>query len=152
MVVCYPKIKLNPCVLCFCFILYCALYVASILKLYTYIYHLDITLSRLCYYLSESTRGTNTKTMFCSPYIYTYICIHIYTHIHIHTYIYIYEFNKVILCAVSHIVLLRCRLIYECVYINHYSLAVKKCRCKCLSKNKHRTLTHILFNAIHKIQ
>ena len=25
----------------------------------------DITLSRLCYYLSESTRGTNTKTMFC---------------------------------------------------------------------------------------
>ena len=24
----------------------------------------DITLSRLCYYLSESTRGTNTKTMF----------------------------------------------------------------------------------------
>ena len=30
----------------------------------------DITLSRLCYYLSQSTRGTNTKTMFFSPYIY----------------------------------------------------------------------------------
>ena len=31
----------------------------------------DITLSRLChYYFSESTRGTNTKTMFFSPYIY----------------------------------------------------------------------------------
>ena len=30
------------------------------------------TLSRLCYYLSESKRGTNTKTMFFSPYIYIY--------------------------------------------------------------------------------
>ena len=29
----------------------------------------DITLSRLCYYLSESTRGTSTKTMLCSQYI-----------------------------------------------------------------------------------
>ena len=29
-----------------------------------------ITLSRLCYYLSESTRGTNAMTMFFSPYIY----------------------------------------------------------------------------------
>ena len=35
----------------------------------------DITLSRLCYYLSESTRGTNNKTMFFSPYIYIYIYI-----------------------------------------------------------------------------
>ena len=34
----------------------------------------DITLSRLCYYLSESTRGTNTKTMFSSPYIYMCVC------------------------------------------------------------------------------
>ena len=32
----------------------------------------DITLSRLCYYLSESKRGTNTKTMF-----FHYIYIHI---------------------------------------------------------------------------
>ena len=29
----------------------------------------DITLSRLCYYLSESTRGTHTRTMFFSPYL-----------------------------------------------------------------------------------
>ena len=35
--------------------------------------HKDITLSRLCYYLSESTRGTNTKTMFFSSYMYAYI-------------------------------------------------------------------------------
>ena len=35
----------------------------------------DITYSRLCYYLSESTRGTNNKTMFFSPYIYIYIYI-----------------------------------------------------------------------------
>ena len=36
----------------------------------------DITLSRLChYYLSESTRGTNTKTMFFLPYIYIYISL-----------------------------------------------------------------------------
>ena len=37
----------------------------------------DITLSRLCYYLSESTNGTNTKTMFCSLFIgnHTYIYI-----------------------------------------------------------------------------
>ena len=33
----------------------------------------DITLSRLCYYLSESTRGTNANTMFFSPYVYIYI-------------------------------------------------------------------------------
>ena len=30
----------------------------------------DLTLSRLCFYLSESTRGTNTKTMSSSPYIH----------------------------------------------------------------------------------
>ena len=30
----------------------------------------EITLSRLCQYLSESTRGTITKTMLSSPYIY----------------------------------------------------------------------------------
>ena len=30
-------------------------------------------MSRLCYYLSESTRGMNTKTMYYSPYIYIYI-------------------------------------------------------------------------------
>ena len=33
----------------------------------------DITLSRLCYYLSESTRGPNTKTMFLSPCMRIYI-------------------------------------------------------------------------------
>ena len=43
----------------------------------------DITLSRLChYYLSESTCGTNTKTMFFSPYTYIHIyaCINAQTH------------------------------------------------------------------------
>ena len=52
----------------------------------------DITLSRLCYYLSVSTGGTNTKTMFCSPYIYIYI-LYIYLfmqYIHMHVYICIY--------------------------------------------------------------
>ena len=42
-----------------------------------------VTLSRIFifyyyyyyYYLSESTRGTNNKTMFFSPYIYVYIYI-----------------------------------------------------------------------------
>ena len=34
----------------------------------------DITLFRLCYYLSESTRGTNTKTMFFTIYIYIRVC------------------------------------------------------------------------------
>ena len=47
----------------------------------------DITLSRLCYYLSESTRGTNTNTMFFSTYIHT---LHIYTYAYIYIYIYIY--------------------------------------------------------------
>ena len=40
-VVCYPKIKLNPRVLGFCFILCCALYDASILN-YIYIYFIYI--------------------------------------------------------------------------------------------------------------
>ena len=59
-------------------------------------YYKDITLSRLCYYLSESTRGTNTKTMFFN-----------------HIYIYIYinpkrrELNRFMLRAVHYIILLR---------------------------------------------
>ena len=58
-------------------------------------YYKDITLSRLCYYLSESTRGTNTKTMFFH-----------------HIYIYINpkrrELNRFMLRAVHYIILLRC--------------------------------------------
>ena len=37
----------------------------------------DITLTRLCYYLSESIRGTNNKTVFLSLFIYIYIYIYI---------------------------------------------------------------------------
>ena len=51
----------------------------------------DITLYRLCYYLSESTRGTHTKTMFFSPYIYIYMCISIHMHVYIYIYIYIHR-------------------------------------------------------------
>ena len=43
--------------------------------------------------------------------------IYIYMHIYTYIYIYIYELNKVILRAVSYIVLLRCRLIYN----QHYA-------------------------------
>ena len=75
----------------------------------------DITLSPLCCYSSESTRGTNTKITFFSPYIihidiltkaaccrnieivlhpttlsYIYIYIHTYIHIHVYIYAYIY--------------------------------------------------------------
>ena len=43
----------------------------------------DITLSRLCYYLSESARGTNTKTTHICIYIYICkcACVYIYSNI-----------------------------------------------------------------------